>query len=85
MAVPMTPSAAVSDFGGRRYHQFVPFNFHLSLASPHLHGALILVTSNEFIAIVVVTDDNCSPGSLSPAMNLLPVSLSLAIIVDQCR
>jgi hypothetical protein len=24
MAIPMTPSAAVSDFGGRRYHRFVP-------------------------------------------------------------
>ncbi len=34
------PLAAVSDFGGLRYHQFVPFNFHLSLAAPHLHGAL---------------------------------------------
>ncbi len=74
MAVPMTPSAVVSDFGGRRYHQFVPFNFLLSLATPHPHGVLILVTGNKFIAGVVVTGDNCSPVSLSPV-----------IIVHRCR
>jgi hypothetical protein len=74
MAVPSAaPSAAVSDFGGLRYHQFVPFNVHLSLAAPHLHGALFLVTGNEFITIIIVTDDNCSPGSLSPAIDLSPV------------
>ncbi len=38
MAVPMTLLAAVADFGGRRYHRFIPFNFFLSLAAPHLHG-----------------------------------------------
>ena len=27
MAVPMTPSEAVADFGGRRYCRFIPFNF----------------------------------------------------------
>jgi hypothetical protein len=46
MAVPMTPSAAVADFGGRRYRRFIPFNFLLSLAAPHLHGVLVLVTGN---------------------------------------
>jgi hypothetical protein len=76
MAVPMTQSAAVSNFRGRRYHEFVPFNFLLSLAAPHLHGALVLVTGKKFIAGVVVTGDNCSPASLSPAIKLLPVSLS---------
>jgi hypothetical protein len=76
MAVPVTPSAAVSDFGGRIYHRFVLFNFLLSLATPHLHGFLVLVTGNEFIAGVVVTSDNCSPVSLSLAINLSPVSLS---------
>ncbi len=70
MAVPMPPLAAVSDFGGWRYHRFVPFNFLLSLAS---HGVLVLVTSNKFIARVIVTGDNCSLVSLSPA-----------IIVHQC-
>ncbi len=55
MAVTMTPSAAVSDFGGRRYHQIVPFNFLLSLADPHLYGVLFIVTGNKFIAGVVVT------------------------------
>ncbi len=59
MAVPMTPSAAVADFGGRRYRRFTPFNFLLSLAAPH--G-------------VVVTGDNCSPVSLSPAITLSPAT-----------
>jgi hypothetical protein len=65
MAVPMTPSAAVFDFGGRSYHQYVPFNFRLSLAAPHLHGVLVLVTGNKFIAGVVVTGDNCLPVPVS--------------------
>ncbi len=57
------PSAAVADVGGRRYRQFIPFNFLLSLADPHLHGVLVLVTSDKFIANVVVTADNWSPVS----------------------
>jgi hypothetical protein len=48
--IPMTPSAAMSDFDGRRYGQFVSFNFLLSLAAPQLHGVLVLVTGNKFIA-----------------------------------
>jgi hypothetical protein len=79
MAVPMTPSAAVADFGGRRYRRFNPFNFLLSLAAPHLHGVLVLVTGNKFITGVVVTGDNCSPVSLSPAIKLSPVSLTPVI------
>jgi hypothetical protein len=55
MAVPMTSSAAVADFGGRTYRRFIPFNFL------HLHGALVLVTGDKFIAGVVVTADNWSP------------------------
>jgi hypothetical protein len=78
MAVPMTPSAAVADFGGRRFGRFIPFNFLLSLAAPHLNGVLVLVTGNKFIAGVVVTGDNCSPVSLSPATKLPPVLLSPA-------
>ncbi len=66
----MTPSAAVADFGGRRYRRFIPFNFLLALAAPHLHGVIVLVTGNKFIAGVVVTGDNCSPMSLSPATKL---------------
>jgi hypothetical protein len=62
MAVPMTPSAAVADFGGRRYRRFIPFNFLLSLAAPHLHGVLVLVTGNKFIALVVVTGDKVIAG-----------------------
>jgi hypothetical protein len=41
---------------GRRYHRFVPFNFLLSLAAPHLHGVLAI---------------NLSPVSLSPAIPVL--------------
>ncbi len=55
-----------------------PSTFSLSLATPHLHGVLVLVTGNKFIAGVVVTGDNCSPVSLSPATKLSPVSLSPA-------
>ncbi len=72
MAVPMTLSAAMADFGGRRYR----FNFLLSLAAPHLHGVLVLVTGDKFIAGVVVTADNWSPVS---TINLSPVSTTPAI------
>jgi hypothetical protein len=75
IAVPMTPSAAVSDVDGR----FVPFNFPLSLAVPKLHGILVLVIGNKFIASVVVTSDNCSPVLLTPVINFSPVSTTLAI------
>jgi hypothetical protein len=81
MAVSMTPSAALSDFGGRRYHLFVAFNFLLSLATPHLHGVLVLVTGYKFIVGVIVTGNNCSLVLLSPAINLSLVLLSPAIIV----
>jgi hypothetical protein len=76
MAVPMTSSAAVADFGGRRYRRFIPFNFLPSLAPPHLHGVLVLVTGDKFIAGVVVTADNWSPVS---TINLSPVSTTPAI------
>jgi hypothetical protein len=69
-------------------HRFVPFNFLLSLAAPHLHGVLVLVTGNKFIAGVIVTGDNCSPVSLSPAINLSPVSLKVENLVSDsllCR
>ncbi len=72
----MTSSAAVADIGGRRYRRFIPFNFLLSLASPHLHGVLVLVTGDKFIASVVVTADNWSPVS---TINLSPVSTTPAI------
>ncbi len=35
------------------------FSYHWQL--PHLHGILVLVTDNKFIAGVVVTSDNFSP------------------------
>jgi hypothetical protein len=46
-----------ADIGGRRYRPFIPFKFFLSLAAPHLHGVLILVTGNKFITGVVVTGE----------------------------
>ncbi len=58
----MTPSAAVADFGGRRYRRFIPFNFFLSLAAPHLHGVRVLDTGNKFIAGVVVTGEKLFGG-----------------------
>ncbi len=58
----MTPSAELADFGGWRYRRFIPFNFLLSLAAPHLHGVLVLVTGNKFIALVVVTGDKVIAG-----------------------
>ncbi len=77
MAVPMTPwpwpTSAAGDIAD------IPFNFLLSLAAPHLHGVLVIVTGNKFIAGVVVTGDNCSPVPLSPATKLLLVSLSPVI------
>jgi hypothetical protein len=76
MAVPMTSWVAVADFGGRRDHRFLPFNFRLSLAAPHLHGVLVLVTGDKFIAGVVVTADNWSQVS---TINLSPLSTTPAI------
>jgi hypothetical protein len=72
MAVPMTPSAAVSDVDGSRYRRFVPFKILLSLAAPKLHGILVLFTGNKFITGVVVTGNICSLVSFSPAINLSP-------------
>jgi hypothetical protein len=59
---PRPTSAAGSNEtnSGRRYQWFVPFNILPSMAAPHLHGVLVLVTGNKFIAGVVVTGDNCT-------------------------
>jgi hypothetical protein len=48
--------------GGRRYRRFIPFNFLLSLAAPLLHGVLVLVTGNKFIAGVIITGDKLFTG-----------------------
>ncbi len=66
----MTPSAAVADFGGRRHRRFIPFNFLLSLAAPHLHGVVVLVTCNKFIAGVVVTSDKVIAGVVVTSVKL---------------
>jgi hypothetical protein len=71
MAVPTTSSAA----GDIAVLSLYP-NFLLSLAAPHLHGVLVLVSGDKFIAGVVVTADNWSPVS---TINLSPVSTTPAI------
>jgi hypothetical protein len=62
MAVPMTSSTAMADFGGWRYRRFIPFDFLLSLAAPHLHDVLVLVTGDKFIAGVVDTAEQLFAG-----------------------
>jgi hypothetical protein len=52
MAVPMTPSAAMANFGGGRYRRFIPFKFLLSLAAPHLHSVLVIVTGHTNLLLV---------------------------------
>jgi hypothetical protein len=37
---------------------------------------MVLVTGNKFIAGVIVTGDNSSSVSLSPALNLSPVTMT---------
>ncbi len=58
----MTPSAALADFGSRRYRRFITFNFFLPLAAPHLYGVLVFVTGNKFDAGVVVTSEKLFSG-----------------------
>ncbi len=57
-----------------QWHRFVPFNFLLSLAAPHLYGVLVLTTGNKFTAGDNDTGDNCSLVSMTPVRNLSPVS-----------
>jgi hypothetical protein len=57
MAVPMTPLAAMSDFGGRRYHRFVPIcrkNRPLS--------SIQFIISEKFISGVVDTGEQFISG-----------------------
>jgi hypothetical protein len=49
------------------------------LAAPHLHGVLVLVTDNKFIAGVVVTGTNCSQVTTTPVINLSAVSTTPGI------
>ncbi len=56
-----------------------PLQLLLFLAAPHLHGVHVLVTGNKFITGVIVTGDNCSPVSLSLAINLSLVSTTPVI------
>jgi hypothetical protein len=53
MAFPMTPSAAVSDFGSRRYHRFVPIcRKNRPLPSIQFIGGIV-DTGEQFIGGVV--------------------------------
>ncbi len=88
MAVPRTPLAAMFDFDSRRYHRFVPFNFLLSLVTPHLHDVLDkfipggLETGDKCIAgindtsTLKISDKDSSLVSLTSMINLPPVSLT---------
>jgi hypothetical protein len=65
MAVPMTPSAAMSDFGGRRYIRFVPIcrkNRHLL--------SIQFNAAEKFIGCVVDTGEHLLAVSLTPANNV---------------
>jgi hypothetical protein len=65
-----------NDVIGWRYRRFIPFNFLLSLAAPHFHGVLVLVSGDKFIAGVLVTAENWSPVS---TINLSPILTTPAI------
>jgi hypothetical protein len=55
MAFPMTPSAAVSDFGSQRYHRFFPiFRKKRPLSSIQFIGGVV-DTGEQFIGGVVDT------------------------------
>jgi hypothetical protein len=81
----MTPLAAVSDFGSRRYHRFVPFNFLLS-GDRRYHqfvpicrnnrplSSIQLIIGKKFIGSVVDTGEQFIGGVLTPANNLSEVS-----------
>jgi hypothetical protein len=53
MAVPMAPLAACPTWAARDIA-----NFLLSLAAPHLHAVLVLVTGSKFIASINDTGDH---------------------------
>jgi hypothetical protein len=44
MAVPMIPSAALSDFGGRKYRRFCSVQLSPILAAPLLYGVPVFVS-----------------------------------------
>jgi hypothetical protein len=67
MVVPMTPSAAVSDFGGRRYHRFAPI---CRKNRPLL--SIQFIAGEKFIGGVVDTGDSLLAVSLTPAITFFP-------------
>ena len=63
----MTPLAAMSDFGGRRYHRFVPIcrkNRPLS--------SIQFIIGEKFIGSVVDTGDSLLAVPLTPAITFFP-------------
>jgi hypothetical protein len=60
MAVPMTPSAALADFGGRRNRRFIPF---VDTAEKFIAG--VVATAEQVIAGVVDTADKHSFAIIS--------------------
>ncbi len=56
MAVPMTASAP-TDFGRRKYHIIVLFNFLLSFAAPHLLGVIVFDTRLATLQIKYISDN----------------------------
>jgi hypothetical protein len=74
MAVPMTPSAAVSDLGGRKYHRFVPICIkNRSLSS------IKFIAGKKFIGGVFTAVKYLSAVSLTPVNSSSAVSLTPVI------
>jgi hypothetical protein len=67
MAVPMTPSAAVSDFGGRRYHRQI-----CRKNRPMSSIQFIVDTGEQFIGGVVDTGEQLLAVLLTPVIAFFP-------------
>ena len=65
---PMTPSAAVSDFGGRRYHQFVPIGRKNRPLS-----SIQFIIGEKFIGGVVDSGEQFIGGVVDTGEQLLAV------------
>jgi hypothetical protein len=63
----MTPSAAVSDFGGRRYQRFAAICIKTRPLS-----SIQFITGEKYISGVVDTGDSLLAVSLTPAITFFP-------------
>ncbi len=61
------------------HRRFIPFNFLLSLAAPHLHGVLVLVTGDKWSTVSTI---NLSPVSTTPGITENPLQGLIAGVVD---